>query len=147
MVDPDRKKLLVAGRHLAHVTQNVLLPIVLSGIFVGRHEGHVRINKELVESEKHDSVGVLFKRRKLEPLAEFDAFLVLFLSENFLSVSRRWKLEAGMVNFGIWERVKPVQRVCVECEGWDFAFSVRCELIVLSEINQACSERSHAALC
>ena len=138
MVDPDRKKLLVAGRHLAHVTQNVLLPIALSSIFVDRHERHVRINKELVETEELDSIGVLFERRKLKPLAELDAFLVLFLGENFLSVSRRWKLEAGMVKLGIWERIKPVH--VRACGGWHFVFSVRCELIVLSEINQACTD-------
>lgn len=114
MVDPVRKKLLIAGRHLAHVAHNVLLPIVVSLIFAGRHEGHVRINKELVESEKLDSIGILFKRRKLKPVAELDACLVLFLGENFLSVSRCRKLQAGMVNLGIWERVKPVQRALVK---------------------------------
>ena len=114
VVNPHRKKVLVAGRHLAHVAQNVLLPIIFSLVFRGRHEGHVRINQELVESEKLESVGILFKGRNGKALAELDARLIILLGQDFLPVACRWKLEAGMIDRGIWECVKPVHAcVCV----------------------------------
>jgi len=63
----------------------------------------------LVESEKLDSIGILLKRREVEALTELDTCLILLLGQNFLPVSRCWELEAGMINLGIWERVKPVR--------------------------------------